>query len=237
MDFKLKSSNGVSNVIVYVNSSISGSIHSEIQRYIQDITKQGYNVTKINWSDTSVNNLNTNITNYYAFSLEGVILIGKLPYAMARNWDSAWGRYWHFLIDLFLMDLDGLWNDLNFNGFYDIEAGEHVNGTGDWEPEIWLGRLRAKSLDDPQFNEITKLRKYFDRNHDYRTGEISRPNKAILYIDDEWSSVTNEWLSNFTAYIGGQVDCFSINGMTTAGHYLMQLQTQQYEFVHLLVHS
>ncbi|MFX0010444.1 MAG: Ser-Thr-rich GPI-anchored membrane family protein [Candidatus Hermodarchaeota archaeon] len=235
--FQPKGSNGVGNVVIYVNSTIYSSINIEIQRYVQDITAQGYNATLINWSNPNVNNLKTNISNYYGFGLDGIILIGELPYAMARHWDSSWSKYWYFPTDLFLMDLDGLWNDINFNNYYDIDSGEHINGTGDWEPEIWLGRISPFSMNVLGVNYTAELKDYFDRNHAYRTGTLSRAHKACLYIDDDWSNYANEWASNFTAYTGSQLDVYSTNSLTNSTNYMEQLNKMDYEFVHVLVHS
>ena len=237
VNFNPKSSNGVPVVLVYVNSTISNLINTEVQRYVQDVSNQGYNVSLINWSDSNVNNFKTNISNYYNFGLEGVILIGELPYAMARHWDGSWGKYWHFPTDLFLMDLDGFWNDIDFNNYYDIDAGEHFNGTGDWEPEIWLGRISPYSINMPGVNYTAELKDYFDRNHAYRLGTISRTHKACLYIDDDWSAWTNDWTSNFTAYTGSQLDVYSTNSLTNSTNYMSQLNKNDYEFVHVLVHS
>ncbi len=236
--YDIKTSNGNPNVTIYVNSTIASNINSQVQRFVQDITAQGYNVTVVNWSLINVNLLKANITSYYANGLEGVILIGELPYAMANYWETNWAMRLDFPTDLYLMDLDGLWQDIvTPDGKYEIDQGEHLNGTGDWEPEIWLARISPYSMGMPGINYTQELIDYFNRNHDYRTGIISRPNKACLYIDDDWSSVAGEWISNFTAYTGSELDSFYTNALTTSIDYHQRIQTTTYEFVHLLVHS
>ena len=240
--FNLKTSNGSPNVTIYVNSTIFDNINNSVQQFAQDIIQQGYNVTIVNWSNSDVNFLKANISNYYNYGLEGVILIGELPYAIARYFDNGWGVYREFPTDLFLMDLDGLWQDTIVpNGRYDIDHTngiiEHTNGTGDWEPEIWIGRISPYSMGMPGINYTQELIDYFDRNHDYRTGVISRPHKACLYIDDDWSTYASEWISNFTAYTGSELDTYYINSLTTSTDYMQKLNTTTYEFVHLLAHS
>ena len=119
------------------------------------------------------------------------------------------------------MDLDGLWQDIVIPptgefGVFDIDEGEHLNGTGDWEPEIWLSRISPYSMGMPGINYIQELIDYFDRNHDYRIGVISRPQKACLYIDDDWSAWASDWISNFTAYTGSELDSFYTNSLTNS---------------------
>ncbi len=229
-------------VILYVNSTIYSSIQAEVLQFAQDITNQGYNVTILNWTNTDVNVLKVNISSYYAFGLEGVILIGELPCAIARYWDNPWGVFRTFPTDLFLMDLDGLWQDIIIpNGMYDVDHTygniEHTNGTGDWEPEIWLSRISPYSMGMPGINYIDELKSFFNRDHNYRLGNTPHKDKAMLYIDNDWSSYKDEWLSNFTAYTGANVDCFADDAATTSADYLSRIQTDVYDFVHILVHS
>ena len=240
-NYNVKSSNGPPGVVVYVNSTIYHLIQPEVLRYVQDVTDQGYNVTLINCSITDVNALKLNISGYYNYSLDGVVLIGELPYAIARFTDG-WGIH-DFPTDLFLMDMDGLWQDFPIPpaGIYDIDYAnskiEHTNGSGDWEPEIWLGRISPYSMGMPGINYTQELIDYFDRNHDYRTGVLSRPHKACLYIDDEWSGLKDEWVSNFTAYTGSSVDVYATDAYTNMTDYTQQINKTDYEFIHLLVHS
>jgi len=199
-------------------------------------------VTLVNCSITDVNVLKTNITAFYALGLEGVVLIGELPYAMAVYHDNAWGVDRYFPTDLFLMDLDGQWLDvLPPIGIFNIDHTngqiEHTNGSGDWEAEIWLGRISPYSMGMPGINYTQELIDYFDRNHDYRTGVLSRPHNACLYIDDDWSSYKAEWESNLTAYTGSSIDVYATDALTNSTDYINQLNKTDYEFVHLLVHS
>ena len=118
-------------------------------------------------------------------------MVGKLPYAKARYYDSAWSIYRQFSCDYYLMDLDGNWTDVNSNGFYDVGASdnhiEHNNGTADALPEIWVARISPYTISMAGFNPTTALTNFFNRTHILRTGGTYRPNKALLYIDDDWA--------------------------------------------------
>jgi len=225
-------------VYIYVQSSLYNELTPEIQQYETDANNQGYTTQTINWTSNNVALLKQNLSNAYTLGLKGAVLIGDLPYAMARHWDFAWGRHWNYPCDLYLMDLDGQWSDTAIpNGIFDIDQNEHVNGTGDWTPEIWIARISPSSIGVTGFNYTTAYKNYFSRNYNLRHGVTSRPHKALLYIDDDWSSYQSEWLSNFTAYTGSEVDCYWNDPSTTAANYMNNITTVNYEFVHLLVHS
>ncbi len=221
-----------------MNSSIYSSIDTDVQKYKQNATNQGFIVNVINWSDTSVKNLKLNITyTYYSTSLSGVILIGQLPYAMGRYWDTPWGKAFDFPTDMYLMDLDGNWTDFDVNSVYNIDPVlglEHTNGTGDWGPEIWLARIDPYSISASNIH-LDSLKAFFKRTRELRNGTITRPHKAMLYIDDTWSHL--DWESPFTAYTAAQRDTYRINSLTNSTNYMNNLTLDSYELVHLWVHS
>lgn len=208
-------------VYIYVHPSVYSGLTTEIQQYEIDVNNQGYDTRIINWTSGIVATLKQNLTNAYPLGLKGAVLIGNIPTAMV----DMWGQY---ASDFYFMDIDGQWDDLIPDGMPD----GHNNGTGDMYPEIWIGRINPSSLNNVNITQAYK--DYFARNHAYRTGSLTRPHKALLYIDDSWSQWYSEYLSNFTAY--SDVDCFWDNSTTTPANYLNNL-TQNYEFVQLMVHS
>ncbi|MBD3197121.1 MAG: hypothetical protein GF317_18850 [Candidatus Lokiarchaeota archaeon] len=226
-------------VQIYVNSSIYNSLSSDIDQYKQDVISQGYEVNIISWSDNNVVNLKNHVkTIYNQNNLSGLILIGDMPFAWGRYNDSYYPSRINFPCDLFLMDLDGNWSDtITYPGFYDIDRNEHNDGNGDWTPEIWLSRINPSSINVTPFNHSAAYKNYFNRNFNYRHGFIYRPHKALLYIDDDWSSYRSDWVSNFTAYNSSQLDCYSKNSYTTAVNYMNNLTTKNYELAHILAHS
>ena len=209
-------------VYIYVDSSIYNNLTFEIQQYETDVKTQGYNTQVINWTSANVAILKQNLTNAYPLGLEGAVLIGNIPHAIV----DIWGQY---ASDFYLMDLDGQWDDISPP---DGMPEGHSNGTGDMYPEIWIGRINPSSLNNLNFTQAYK--DYFARNHAYRIGTLTRPHKALLYIDDSWSQWYDEYLSNFTAYT--DIDCYWDNSTTIPANYLNNL-SQNYEFVQLLVHS
>ena len=220
-----------SYIRVYVNSTIYSEIEPELSQYESDLKAQGYYVDTIKWSDTNVTELRNNLTYYYnhydnlSMRLFGAVLIGNMPYAMARDTSMTYPDY---PIDLYLMDLDGMWNDENGNNLFDYGSEPF----GDNLTEIFIGRINPNPLNN--MNNVTAFQKYFRRNHEYRNGTLSRPHSALLYIDDSWSSLTSAWANAFTAYTN--VTIVSTNSITNRTDYLRRY-TQIYEWVHLFAHS
>jgi len=207
--FKPQSPSSKGLIHIYVESSIHDTLFSEITQYKQDVIDQGYSAELISWLTNNVSEFKQHLVNASSQGLIGAVLIGDLPYAMARHWDSLHGRYWNYPCDLYLMDLDGNWSDTTSpNGIFDIDQNEHTNGTGDWTPEIWIARISPSSIGATGFNYTAAYKNYFDRNYKLRHGFTNRPHKALLYIDDDWSSYKDEWISNFTAYTGSEIDCY-----------------------------
>lgn len=220
-----------SYVRVYVNSSIYSEIKPEIDQYEEDIKDQGYHVDVIKWTETNVTELRNNLTYYYnnyenaSMRLFGAVLIGDMPYAIARDTSMMYSDY---PIDLYLMDLDGIWNDENGNNVFDYGSEPFGNNL----TEIFIGRINPNPLNN--INNLTAFQNYFQRNHAYRNGTLTRPHSALLYIDDSWSSYTSAWNNTFTAYT--DVTVISTNSLTNRTDYLNRY-TQIYEWVHLFAHS
>ncbi|MFW9781745.1 MAG: C25 family cysteine peptidase [Candidatus Heimdallarchaeota archaeon] len=219
------------HVRIYVNSTLYSSLSSEISQYNQDVIAQGYTTELINWSNTNVTVLRNDLINAsnQPRGLKGAVLIGDLPSATMRYYDNFWFIWRNYPIELYLTDLDGQWVDLDPS---DDLFDAHNNGTGDIYPEIWIGRICPETLNNT--NHLQAYQNYFTRNHAYRVNQLNRPNSQLVYIDDDWSPWTSEWLGDMTAYTN--ITCVSVNSNTTATDYKNRL-THLYEFVHVFVHS
>ncbi|MHA1235416.1 MAG: C25 family cysteine peptidase [Promethearchaeota archaeon] len=229
--FKQPTTSNLGVVRIYVNSSLANSISTEIDQYEQDVINQGYTVQVVNWSQTNVTLLRNDLINASTQpeGLKGAVLVGDLPAAILRYYDSFWSLWRNYPCDLYLTDLDGEWVDNDIaDGLFD----SHNNGTGDVYPEIWVGRICPESLNNT--DHLSAYRNYFARNHAYRTGQLTRPHSQLVYIDDDWSAWTSAWLGDMTAY--SNITCISTNAITTATDYKTRL-THSYEFVHVFVHS
>jgi len=162
-------------------------------------------------------------------SLAGCLLVGDIPaawYEMLTEWDPGVFTPEEFPIDLFYMDLDGTWTDADTDGLYD----DH---TGDVAPEIWIGRIKADDMAEPE-DEL--IENYFDKNHAYRTGSLSLPHRALEYVDEDWAGGGTIWdpsLENAYSSVTLVEDA-----STNAANYQAQLTTVGgWSFVHLMCHG
>lgn len=170
-------------VFLLVHTNIYSSIYVDVMRYKSDIENDGYTVEVYSepWADHL--EVRAFLQSGFARGMQGAVLIGDIPTAIGEiaNDFGEYG-YVYFPIDLFYMDLDGAWIDNDGNDFYD----DHNDGTGDVEADVWVGRIYASTLSIQGKSEEQLLHEYFVKNHEYRMGNLSLYDRALLYIDDDW---------------------------------------------------
>ncbi len=159
------------NTLIFVDSALYNSIKNSIGTFINDLKKDtGGNVTLLSgeWGSPSVIK---NKISEYKDGLYGIFLIGDLPYVeFARAGDPGL----KFISDYFYADIDNncLYN--NQYGFYDFETCAFGPS---WYEKTWVARIKPNNKTD----QITALIKYFDKNHRYRTGQLTYDKKFLYY--------------------------------------------------------
>jgi hypothetical protein len=212
-------------VCVVVNESLYPSIADSLSQYVADVEFSGYSVSIYTTAGGVPYDLRAFLQGLPSDSLVGAVFIGDLPVAWYEMED--WGHE-EFPIDLYYMDLDGIWPDQDSDGIFD----EH---TGNVEPDIWVGRLTASPLSFGGVDEISLLRSYFHRNHQYRAGNLTLARRALVYIDDDWAGGAEEWSGNVgLAY--WERTLVADPEMTRAGNYSDRLG-QGYEWIQVCAHS
>lgn len=159
-------------VLIVVNSSIQSGIQASLDQYKSDIEAEGYVVNIYSLTSGTPSDLKNYLKTQLPNNLTGVVLVGDLPVPWFERIDD--GERITFPIDFFYMDLDGNWIDTDNNGTYDKQDA----GNGDKQPEIWIGRITPNGFGDA----IELINKYFRKDHDYRTGKLTLPHKALVYI-------------------------------------------------------
>ncbi len=219
-------------------SSGGSDLHTRTVRYHDDMEATGYSVySYLLWGGSP-----EGIRSWFGgvSGLVGCVLIGNIPTAWYQMfhvppWDGK-VKYEEFPIDLFYMDLDGSWSDTlqppypgasGTDGIYDV----HEDGTGDVGPEIWIGRIKADDMADP---EVDLIENYLDKNHDYRTGSLTLPQRALVYVDDDWTPGTDVHNAVKKAY----ADSTLVNDKNTTkkSDYLNRLD-DQWSWVHVMCHG
>ncbi|MBN2620093.1 hypothetical protein JXB22_03300, partial [candidate division WOR-3 bacterium] len=201
-------------VDIIVNAKLYGSITVEIDTFIEDLVAAGYTVQL----DTITGMSHTQLRSHLASisGLVGAILVGETPVA----WFETDEEFPH---DLYFSDLNGTYIDVDVDGLYD-------NHTGSVEPEIWIGRIYARDL--TWDSEVSLVKNYLHKNHAYRTGGLSVPDRALSFVDDDWSYWTTCGLDAVYTNVTVINDAYQ----TVASNYRTQLGTG-YEWIQLCAHS
>jgi hypothetical protein len=211
---------GKLNVVeIVVNAEIYPDLTGELTRYTSDLQAAGYSVridTMRGMNPVALRSLLQGIS-----ELKGALLVGELPVAW---YEADWGGSSpeEFPCDLYFADLNGTWLDGDGDGLYD----DH---TGNVAPEIWIGRLYARPLtwDD----EVRLLRHYFDKNHLYRTGGLTLPDRGLCFNDEDWAGSGDCGLTAIYPTVNVIEDA-----RTTAPNYRTEL-LNGYEWIHVMAHS
>jgi hypothetical protein len=133
-----------------------------------------------------------------------------------------------FPCDFFYMDMNGVFEDTDADGLYDLH-------TGDRAPDIWLGRLTASPLTMGGSTEIELLENYFHKNHLYRSNLAPVANGGLAYSDDECAFLSYSLNILMTEFIGG---CAAVDDpWTTWDTDYENRLTVPYELVQVWAHS
>jgi len=215
---------------IIVNSDIYDAIEFELDRYVIELTGEGFEVSTYTTSGGTPEDFRSFLYGLYAGGMEGCVLIGDLPVAWYETYDCWDGTPDHeqFPCDIFYMDLDGDFADGDLDDVYDSH-------TGAVEPDIWVGRLTAAPLNLDGANEISLLKNYFDKNHLYRSELRPLNSSALVYVDDDWANGAEWWDQNVGLAYATRT---FVNDEETTWHddYEDRLD-DNYEFIQVCVHS
>lgn len=217
-------------IFIMVNSFLYAEVDSSIAQYIQDLGEDGYWVRLYTSSGGTPSDLRAFLKDHLAEGLNGCVLVGDFPipwYQMYEDWGEG-EEYEEFPIDLYYMDLDGIWTDSNSDGMFD----EH---SGDVEPEIWIGRLTSSPLVYSGDSEAELVRNYFRKKHEFRIDNFPIERRALLYVDDDWEFSAEEWDNELNA-VYNERSLVAKGDVTVAKDYKRRL-THGYELIQLHAHS
>ena len=202
-------------VVLLVEEAISDDLATSLATYVSDLEAEGYAVETWLISGGDATDIRSDLqTSYAGGDLVGAVCIGDIP----TGWiDGGYGEY---PVDLYLMDMNGTWNDSDSDGLFESNSGE--------APEIWIGRLTPTYISSGGAAEL--LNDYFARNHAYRMGTLSLPDRALAY---------EEAFTGLTGYLDLLYDTVvrkTSPAGTNADDFRQELLTG-YEWVHLISHS
>jgi hypothetical protein len=215
--------------LLVVDTTITATLGNELYRLMKDISGDGWAVKRLDVSrNDDVAYIKDLIRTEYDLDADtrSVLLFGHVPvpYSGAINPDGHPDHYGAWPFDGYYADMDGDYTD------YDVDVTtasrmENWNVPGDgkfdqsyFESDLVLQVGRVDLFNLPSFaeDEATLLKKYLDKDHDFRTGTISVTSRAL--IDDNFGAFGGEafasvgWRS-FSPLVGDtaihEVDYFS----------------------------
>ncbi len=224
------SSGGGSTVIVFVNSSLLPALEEELRVYALTLTALGYDSVLLNVSGGQAEDIKQIAIDYSAegYDLAGLVLVGDLPAAWFYHPFDIGGMPAQFPCDLFLMDLDGLWQDTDDDGLYD----SHGPGNGDVAPEVFVGRIDASKVPGDQ---EALLADYLEKVHRYWVGEIDSTGKGLTYTDERWKDSNDIKFSLGYAY--DNYEAFWYPSVNRDDYVNDRLPDDSYDFIQLACHS
>ena len=166
--------------LVIVNTMLYNDVSASVDQYVMDLIGEGYDAELYITLGGSPDDLRSFLQGEYGDGLFGCVLIGDLPIPWFETDFGDPPEHSEFPIDLFYMDLNGVFLDTDYDGKFDWH-------TGDLYPEIYVGRLTASPLTLDGVNEIDLIDNYFYKNHLYRCDLFPANNRSLVYIDDDWA--------------------------------------------------
>ncbi|MCD4733724.1 T9SS type A sorting domain-containing protein [bacterium] len=225
------------DIYVLVDSALYSGISANLSIWVSDLEAESYTVTVATSGTITPQTLRANLQTRWAAGMDGVVLIGEF--------DSAWfqGIFWtdigyeEFPCDLYLTDLDGDWQDQedasgapNPDGIYDY----HEDGSGDMEPDIYLGRVTAYNLSLLPSTEVDIVNAWLTRVHNWHNGGSGMPTTSLTYVDHDWRY--SGWGSDVDLLYSTENESFYWPNVDRSDYY-SRLENEPREHMLLCCHS
>ena len=216
------SANGV--VILVVDETVAAPLAAELTRLVQDLQAEGYGVIRHDVSRTaSVESVKAIIDHDYELNTDHVttlFLFGHVPVPYSGdiapdghvpgsgNHQGAWSA------DAYYGNFDGDWTDVSVDDTTAYrQANRNVPGDGKFDQNsinaamnLEVGRVDMANMTAFTKSEVELLRAYLDKDHAFRTGQLTVQKKALVDINFgvfAWYDVPGEdaW-RNFPTLVG-----------------------------------
>lgn len=194
---------GPATVAVLVDPRLGSSIAAGLDRFERDICDDGWAIVELRSEFASATELRSFLASYLNANnqrLDGLMLIGSFPrayqFVVAKSTNPSFPETREELISYqYFADLDGVFAA---SPGYASAGGHPVSfdlHSGNIESELWVGVL-------PLYQgsyAVTEaaLTRYFQKNHDYRTGVSSLPRRFLL-VSEHFVAATAEEQAFYT---------------------------------------
>jgi hypothetical protein len=190
-------------IALIVEENVWTQIPDAIIKFELLLNTRFYQVTRVVQPWSNVTELRTYLQNLYddSIGLEGAILVGDLPvceYVIPGHpvhlIDQTIPQ---FLMDLYLMDLDGEFFDTDLDGYLNTHSDPDGTGPADTTPEIWVSRIVPPyPPENWSRNRMGLLSDYFDRLWAYENETFSLTDSSLIFLDNDWMGMTTGIMSD-----------------------------------------
>ena len=179
-------------VILIVDASKAGALGMELARLERDLVGDGWTVARADVDPSStpleVRGVIRGLYEQSQATTHALLLVGSVPVAQSGDIQpdghpetrGAWPT------DVFYADMDGVWTDESVD-----RAGRNVPGDGKFDQssislvgnglaELQTGRIDMANMSWWPESETELLRRYLNRNHDFRHGIVEVPRRGLL---------------------------------------------------------
>lgn len=184
------------NLLVLVEESLVDGLQKELDTYGKDVKRElnwDTEIKTVSKSDDIFSLKNIVKDNFKSKGLDGVLLVGNIPtgnmYHSDVDTNSIFNSQGYVLSD-------SIYQDINDDCIYSPQK-QAFNykkiecQTGITLQPYWVARLTPNSKTE---SSLSQLKSYFERNHRFRTGDISFNNKHLAYMPilNDLPSITEE---------------------------------------------
>jgi len=204
---QLAATEGRGIMVLVIDSSMSAPLSVEIAQLTKDLEMDGWQVNSMLVSRTaSTADVKAGIVAQYSLDpslVNSVLLLGHVPVPYSGGFDpyppdghldhvSAWPA------DVYYADVNGTWTDATVNNTSGGDVRNHnVPGDGKLDQatipsdvELRIGRIDFANMPSFSSTETELLRKYLNKDHNYRSSLSHFRNRAI--IDDNFGGFGGE---------------------------------------------
>ncbi len=208
------------------------SLNWRIKRYAKDVSYQGYLVEIYTYYAGNPSELRTWLQSNRS-GLEGLILLGDITTAWFEiNNFHNWGTHTEYPTDIFLADLDGVYQDKDGDRIYDTYSGNT-------DIEIWIGRVSPTYIADYMNQEYSYINKtermimYLNNCHNYYRNKYKFTGRMANFLAKDFAGNTSLQSRGDKTYI---IDLY-IDSKYTINNYVNVLNSSDYDIVTIDAHS
>ncbi len=229
-------------VILVIANTHEATLETEIDQFVLDLENDGWLVKKLSVGENDpvpgIRNLIIQLYNEDQMDTKGVILLGNVPvpYSGYLNLDGHPEHTGAMPADVYYGEMDGTWTDNLVSTSESPVNGRNWNQPGDGkfdqsyipsDIDLAVSRIDFSDLPIIPDSEENLLRKYLNKNHDYRNKNFEVKERAL--VENRLGALVEGFgqngLKNFVQIFGQDSVIFGnytsmVNGETYAMSYV-----------------